>query len=245
MFNPGRPKQNFINTLIYIVMHRKDWMPLGHEQRCKLAERIFKNLTGDLRIKAGLPAGIPVGEWYDGVYTEKCTVFCNAFYVWENIPTRTPIAMDNLNAAEENFIPLVRKLHNFVSENPVITDSDLETIGFPKHSSGGHAPAQVAETAPYMVATAAGARIVDIGYGATLASRAKPAGQHGIEVIHEISDTKPELEQMTRSDFDTRTPLRITFHDSERGKTLWFAGRWENTRGQKGPFGEIQSIIIP
>jgi hypothetical protein len=22
-------------------------------------------------------------------------------------------------------------------------------------------------------------------------------------------------------------------------------GRWENTRGQKGPFGEIQSVIIP
>ncbi|MDR1368782.1 MAG: hypothetical protein LBJ72_01460, partial [Dysgonamonadaceae bacterium] len=224
-------------------MTKNDWLAKSHELRHKLAVLIFTILIGDLRIKAGLTAKTPPGDWYDNVYTPQCTAFCNAFDVWNNISTRTPVALDDLNKAEEDFIPLVRKLYNFVRENPVITDSDLEKMGFPKHSSGGHTPAQVAETAPYMIATAAGARIVDIGYGATQASRSKPAGQHGIEVIHEISDTKPELEQMTRSDFDTRTPLRITFHDSERGKTLWFAGRWENTRGQKGPFGEIQSVI--
>ncbi|MDR1372368.1 MAG: hypothetical protein LBJ17_04475, partial [Dysgonamonadaceae bacterium] len=162
-----------------------------------------------------------------------------------DITRRTPVALDDLNNAEDEFIPLVRKLHSFVSGNPVITDSDLEKMGFPKHSSGGHAPSPVAEHAPFIRARADEARTVGFHYGASESSRSKPEGQHGIEVIHEISDTKPELEQMTRSDFDTHTPLKITFHDSERGKTLWFAGRWENTRGQKGPFGEIQSVIIP
>jgi hypothetical protein len=33
----------------------------------------------------------------------------------------------------------------------------------------------------------------------------------------------------------------VMIGDSDRSKKLWFAGRWENTRGQKGPFGEIQS----
>jgi hypothetical protein len=220
-------------------------MPKGHTPRYNLAVRIFKNLIGDIRDRAGLTK-TPGGDWYDDVYTPKCTAMCNAYEVWNEFTTRTPIAIDVLNSAEGEYVPLCRKLYTgFLRENPLITDADLDAMGFPKHPSGGHTPSPVAETAPYLIATAAGARIVDIGYGATQASRSKPAGQHGIEVIHEVSDTKPELEQMTRSDFDTRTPLRITFHDSERGKTLWFAGRWENTRGQKGPFGEIQSIVIP
>jgi hypothetical protein len=220
-------------------------MPKGHEKRHKLAITIFSNMTGDLRIKSGLTAKTLLGDWYDNVYTPQCTAFCNAYDVWNDITTRTPVALDDLDEAEDVFIPLVRKLHNFVSGNPILTDSDLEKLGFPKHSAGGHKPAHVAEHAPYLVATAAGARIVDIGYGATQASRSKPEGQHGIEVISTVSDTIPSLKDLTRSDFDTRSPLKLTFDDRERGKTLWFAGRWENTRGQKGPFGEIQSVIIP
>jgi hypothetical protein len=31
----------------------------------------------------------------------------------------------------------------------------------------------------------------------------------------------------------------------DRGKKLYFALRWENTRGEKGPWSEIHSTIIP
>jgi hypothetical protein len=31
----------------------------------------------------------------------------------------------------------------------------------------------------------------------------------------------------------------------QRGKTVYFALRWENTRGEKGPWSEIMSAIIP
>jgi hypothetical protein len=30
-----------------------------------------------------------------------------------------------------------------------------------------------------------------------------------------------------------------------RGKTVWFRLRWENNRGQKGPWSELYSAIIP
>ncbi|MDR1372569.1 MAG: hypothetical protein LBJ17_05515 [Dysgonamonadaceae bacterium] len=226
-------------------MSTQDWMPRSHELRHKLAVLIFTILIGDLRIKAGLTAKTPPGDWYDTVYTPQCTIFCTAFDVWNDISTRTPVALDDLDKAEEDFIPLVRKLHSFVSGNPVITDSDLEKMGFPKHSSGGHAPSPVAEHAPFIRARADEARTVGFHYGASESSRSKPEGQHGIEVISTISDAVPVLKDLTRSDFDTRTPLKLTFADEDRGKKLWFAARWENTRGQKGPFGEIQSVIIP
>jgi hypothetical protein len=37
----------------------------------------------------------------------------------------------------------------------------------------------------------------------------------------------------------------LEFEGHDRGKTLWYAARWENTRGLKGPWSPIESVIIP
>jgi hypothetical protein len=47
------------------------------------------------------------------------------------------------------------------------------------------------------------------------------------------------------SDFDTATPLTLTFGESQRGQRLYFCLRWESTTNLKGPFGEIYSAVIP
>ncbi|MDR1667969.1 MAG: hypothetical protein LBS03_09840 [Bacteroidales bacterium] len=58
--------------------------------------------------------------------------------------------------------------------------------------------------------------------------------------------TKPaDMGELIHSTFDTHTPLILTFKESERGKTLWFSARRENACGEKGHWGEIQSVIIP
>jgi hypothetical protein len=54
-----------------------------------------------------------------------------------------------------------------------------------------------------------------------------------------------DWKELIHSSFDTHTPLRLTFDGTERGKTVYFALRWENTRGEKGPWSEIMSAIIP
>jgi hypothetical protein len=76
----------------------------------------------------------------------------------------------------------------------------------------------------------------------------KPKKVHGIEIRIGILDHPPtDIEtEMTISAFDTRHPFRKTFREEDRGKTVYFAGRWEIEReGQKGDFGPIVSAIIP
>jgi hypothetical protein len=76
--------------------------------------------------------------------------------------------------------------------------------------------------------------------------KAKPKGVHGAEAAWEILDTPPtDWSQLTHSVFDTNSPLVLTFNGDQRGKTLYFAMRWENTRGEKGPWSDIMSAIIP
>jgi hypothetical protein len=76
--------------------------------------------------------------------------------------------------------------------------------------------------------------------------KGKPFGIHGFELKTAILDAPAtDWEQLTVSMFFTRTPARLTFTGKQRGKTLSFAARWENTRGVKGPWSEIMMVYIP
>jgi hypothetical protein len=77
--------------------------------------------------------------------------------------------------------------------------------------------------------------------------KAKPAGVHGFKIAWVILDTPPtDWSQLTHSSFSTQTPFRLSsFSGNERGKIVYFALRWENTRGVKGPWTEITNAIIP
>jgi hypothetical protein len=77
-------------------------------------------------------------------------------------------------------------------------------------------------------------------------SRAKPFGAHGVEIRWGILDTTPTTtNELVHSEFSTRSSHTFIFDENQRGKTVWFRLRWENTRGEKGPWSELYSAIIP
>jgi hypothetical protein len=39
--------------------------------------------------------------------------------------------------------------------------------------------------------------------------------------------------------------VTLEFEEEARGKTVWFCLRWENTRGEKGPWSEFLNAIVP
>jgi hypothetical protein len=77
-------------------------------------------------------------------------------------------------------------------------------------------------------------------------SKAKPAGVHGVEIRWMFLEHPPvSVNELANSAFDTGTPFTLNFDESDRGKTVYFCLRWENSKGEKGPWGEIVSAIIP
>jgi hypothetical protein len=79
------------------------------------------------------------------------------------------------------------------------------------------------------------------------AKRGKPPKVHGIEIRWAILDHPPTgVELLANSAFDTRHPFTISFGEEDRGKTVYFAGRWEISReGEKGDFSAIVAAVIP
>jgi hypothetical protein len=67
-----------------------------------------------------------------------------------------------------------------------------------------------------------------------------------VETRWAILDHPPaSVTELVNSDFDTATPFTLVFDESQRGQRLYFCLRWESTTGEKGPDGEIYSVVIP
>jgi hypothetical protein len=130
--------------------------------------------------------------------------------------------------------------------NPLVSDEDRIHMGLPVYDT---TPTPVADpdTTPVATVKLPSPGVVELHLvDSKTGKKAKPAGVHGCEFKWVISDTTPlNWKELINSSFSTRTPIRISFEGEDRGRTLHFALRWENTRGVKGPWTEIMNTIIP
>jgi hypothetical protein len=134
-----------------------------------------------------------------------------------------------------------------LKQSLLVTNLDLESMGLPVRPDGTRTPAPVADRPPLVEVSTPliGSLRIDY-YDDADRKRAKPRGQHGAEGCWVISDEPVEsLGKLSQSTFDTKTPLFLEFDREDRGKRVYLAMRWENTRGEKGPFSPIVSAVIP
>jgi hypothetical protein len=196
-------------------------------------------------IKGGLSRfNIPDADFND--LQAKATDFEQKLKVADEPDTRTKAAVLAKTEARKVAEKTAREFINeHLAYNKLVSDADRENMQIPVHK-GGHKPAPIAGEAPYVTASGHGARRIRFEFGESATSKAKPAGQHGIEIAWVISDTPPtSYADLVHSSFATHSPLILSFDLADAGKRLWFAVRWENTTGAKGPWTEIMSVVIP
>jgi hypothetical protein len=171
-----------------------------------------------------------------------------AYAAFENPATRNHLIVTEKRNARNAYETEIRKfVKSYLAYNPAVTDNDREELGLtvPKHS---RTPAPVATTYPDFDIDSGTIRRLTIHFydQGSKKSKAKPEGQHGAEIRWIISDVPVvDVPELIHSSFDTHTPLTLEFAGHERGKTVYFCLCWENTRGEKGPWSEIQSAVIP
>jgi hypothetical protein len=186
-------------------------------------------------------------EWLDDDVLSKKADWEEAWAAYENPETRTPIITYNKQKKREVYEKPLRKLVKILQNNPRVTAEDLRAMGIVVPSST-RTPAKVADEAPDMdVDTSVMGRVgVHFFERGSHHKKGKPEGQHCVEIAWAILDAPPaRWDELTHSAVDTNSPYTFVFEHDQRGKTLYFALRWENTRGEKGPWSEIQSAIIP
>ena len=223
------------------MMRRLDFLP-AKDQAFLVWALNFTTALVSMLVRLGFP---------EAVFQELMALrntFSEKLTTAEAPATRTKAAVQAKNNARKAFEKRLRQvIKEYLTYNHALTDEDRDDLGLPIYKTT-RTKAPVATNYPDFDIDSGTIRRLVIHFfdQGSVKSKAKPAGQHGSEIRWAILDTPPvDVADLIHSSFDTRTPFTLDFEGHERGKTVYFCLCWENTRGEKGPWSEIQSAIIP
>jgi hypothetical protein len=160
------------------------------------------------------------------------------------IGPHTPVDTEAKNGAKKAAVKSIRLFVNQYLRFPPVTDEDRTAMGIP---NGDPRPTPVPAPGDIPEAQTPLPRVLRFRFRrANMKRWGKPEDVHGMELVWLIADTPPaEREELVHSAFATRSPLELTFKESERGKRVYYAARRETGTMKKGKFSDILSAIIP
>jgi hypothetical protein len=176
----------------------------------------------------------------------QLTAYETAFEAAQN-PNRGKVDVLNKNETKAALESGLRTfIKAYLTYNPAVTDADKESMGLPLHDTT-RTPIPVPTAIPELELDSSIIRQVTVIFKDTGSDkRGKPQGVHGIELRWSLLDAAPaSVEDIKNSAFDTASPYTFTFDETDRGKALYICPRWENNKGDKGPWGEIVKAIVP
>ncbi|MDR1357052.1 MAG: hypothetical protein LBJ58_05210 [Tannerellaceae bacterium] len=228
-------------------MSNSQWLPKGHRG---LYEKVYGIVTyvDKNDVNFGMDKDARFGNWYQKEFRDCFNKYLPLYNAYEDDRTRTPYIVTELKTIEKQLLPLVRDLYLMLSGNKLVSDADLAVMHLPARRNGGHRPAPVAALPPKMIITPLESNRLRISYfpEGTEHKSGKPYGQHGVEIKWGFSDeTVLNQDQLPYSIFDTASPYTLKFTLRDAGKAVDIALRWENTRGEKGPWSRIARAIVP
>lgn len=155
-------------------------------------------------------------------------------------------AVQAKNTARESFTAAIRALVKVIQAKPSVSDESRQAIGITVPDDI-KTPVGVPTTAPV-------GRIeqlnrlqhtIHFADSDSPTSKAKPAGVRGCQIWVKVGSPAPtSASEMQYLATDTRTPYVAQFEGIDIGKTACYWLRWENTKGQTGPWSAPVSATI-
>lgn len=171
----------------------------------------------------------------------------NALNIAKNTLAAATETKDGYRATANDEARLVNTL---AQADSACTPTMKETAGLPVHDST-RTRVSVPATAPSVlsaVTQSALNQIIEFRDAATPDSKAKPAGVVGAQIYVKVGGTTPPIngdDGMTFAGLDTRTPYLANFAPADAGKNVYYCLRWQNTRGETGPWGGVFMSVVP
>jgi hypothetical protein len=138
-------------------------------------------------------------------------------------------------------------VNGHINHNPAVTADDRVALGLYVYKPGkSPVPEPVTTVVLRPVAGLVRQIVVPFTDSAAPEKRGKPYGVQAMELACGVLSSAPaRVEDLPRSVTAGKSPLTLTFREEDRGKTVYMAGRWKNTRQKEGPWSGIVSAIVP
>lgn len=169
-----------------------------------------------------------------------------ALHAKADSPEKTTVIVAEKNAARKTLDVKIRALADFRLKNPVITDAQRLALGLHVRDTT-QTTIGPPKTSLALELGVVGFRRLKVDFhDEESANKAKPYGTTGAVIACAVLDAPPaNVAALTRTELATRTPHILEFAEEERGKKVYVAACWENEKGEKGPWSEIVSAIVP
>jgi hypothetical protein len=199
------------------------------------------------RALIGFDKSTPNGIWYDSVYAPKLSAYLKAYGVWANPATSTRLALDDLKDAEKELFPLYRRLYGMMKSSPLVTNACLEAMGYPSRPSGKYESHPVDRMFIGLSATPVANSVLSVSFeNLDTGSSTVPYYLAGAMMYYSVGDEAVfDQTLLSRSLLATRSPHQFVLKPTQRGQIISLAARWQNRRGELGPWSEIISPVIP
>ncbi|MDR2408190.1 MAG: hypothetical protein LBE13_08775 [Bacteroidales bacterium] len=185
-------------------------------------------------------------DWVDNVLLPKKVQWKNAWSVYTNPDTRTPLVVFTKSVIKKEYEPLLEILVCNFETNIHVTDKERREMGIlnPFRKRKLVPPP---ELHPGFVIGTSIIRSITVHFfdKETLLSN-RPHGASGVEMQWEILDTPPSGEEdLLHSEFKKRPPFVLQFDEKERGKTAYIRLRWKGNTDGYSPWSKIITAMIP
>ncbi|MDR1867646.1 MAG: hypothetical protein LBQ77_05215 [Treponema sp.] len=161
-------------------------------------------------------------------------------------PEKTSVIIAEKNEAKDALKAQIRALVNFRLRNPVVTNAIRVQLGLHVRDTV-RTTIPVPASRPEVNLKVFDVRRIHVSFSDVDSSKkARPYGVNGAVIAYAVLESPPtDLSALTQSLLATRTPHTLEFAETDRGNTVYVALCWQNEKGEKGPWSEIQSSIIP
>ncbi|MDR2809489.1 MAG: hypothetical protein LBB84_02890 [Tannerellaceae bacterium] len=161
-------------------------------------------------------------------------------------PLADSVTIERKNEARHALVEKIRGMAAFRLQNPILTNADRLLLGLHVHDTKP-TTIPVPTTRPNFELKVTDVRRIAVHFhDQDSAGRARPYGVNGAVVYYDVLDAPPpHPDALSRSLLATHTPYTLEFVEEERGKAVYVALRWQNEKGQKGPWSEIESTVVP
>lgn len=160
----------------------------------------------------------------------------------QNSNTKTKTIIQIKDGAKEELMTALRAVYADIPAS-VWTLEDRNTLNMPERSTS-KTPAPVPTTVPIGQVNTSRRLEHTISFTNEDGSSAKPFGVHGCQIWYKIGTPAVDPSELSFMFTDTSSPHIHQFSGEHVGKNVYYWLRWENTRGETGPWSDVVMATI-
>ena len=167
----------------------------------------------------------------------------NAVYpASQNANTKTKSVVDNKDIAKENLIVTLRFIYADIPAS-ILTVEDRNTLNITERRTS-RTPAPMPSTRPIAQVDTSNRLEHTISFSNNDGGLAKPDGVRGCQIWFKIGEPAKDPDELSYMATDSASPYTYHFAGEVAGKNIYYWLRWENTRGEIGPWSDAVMATV-